>query len=286
MRHSVIIETVIIASNAKRMLAQGAGTRSRPTTATSIDTAGLLSGSATAQTLLSSSWFDLYRSDSDGIFESFHFNGYLRGMYYDHVDNRVLVLGDFSGNQGAVLTMENATVGTPALELLSITPRFYIDITRVGDTYYVSRTGGLYTLDLSDPQNPAETLVGDMGIAGTSGLSYDPTTDTLYLLAHSTDTFYAVNRENANLQAIGSTGMDFSDTDLEWFDGHMYAAVQNSTSGRIEIGEISLRSGLYSAHYDIAPEIFGEAAGLAIVPIPEPATGILFLSVLVAARRR
>jgi hypothetical protein len=196
-------------------------------------------------TYLASSLETLYRMTPGGSVESRDMAVRLRAMHRPSTTGVLYVLGDQGGGGPAtVYTLENAVSGTPALEAYANLTQFYGSLTGIGDEFYAFKTGDLYTLDLSDPNNPIETLIGTTAIDATAGAAYDPLNGMLYMLSYATDALYTINPATAAATLVGSVGIDALDFGAEWFEDELYAAVRNAASGLLEIGTVDVTSGL------------------------------------------
>jgi hypothetical protein len=239
---------------------------------------------------LTSSYETLYRVTPERAVESWQFPGIkLRGMHRDAVTGEIYVMGDEGPDTAATVYMlHNPISGTPTLSEYCPLSRLYGTLTEIGGTFYAFHRSTLYALDLSDPANPVETYLGDPGIWGAAGSGYDPSTDTFYMMSfRHGDGLFTVDRGTASASLVGFFGIDAADLGAEWYDGHLYAAMQNSSSGHLEIGLVDPASGGYSPLYTVASNVGAVATGLTV--IPEPSTsGVVLLACLgfFYARRR
>ncbi len=242
-------------------------------------------------TYLATQFETLYRlvPDRDGIglsLETFDLGRRVRGLHYE--GGTVFGIASEPENPGAdFVIIDNAVNGVPSVSEIARLDRPYGGITKVGDLFYGFSGGGttLYSIDMSDPENPVEKFIGENSVSGNDALAYDSTTDTLYAMSKNTDTLYEVDRATAALTYIGHLGINGWSVGAEWFDDHLYMAVQNGTSGDFEIGEVDTETGVYGNVFTLAEGGADYVAtGLAIVP--EPATAILLVTVVFAISRR
>ena len=88
---------------------------------------------------------------------------------------------------------------------------------------------------------------------------------------------------------VGGLGLDIENAGAEFFNGMLYAAVQNKASGMLEVGTIDVGSGAFSSLYTIDsfpdPNLDRLVVSLAVIPAPS-AMALLGLGGLVASRRR
>jgi hypothetical protein len=246
--------------------------------------------SAYADTVyLASSFETLYRVKLGEDIESWDFPGIkLRGMHYDPGADQVFGLGDDGGDSApaTVYTLQNPVDGTPALVAYSQLSHHYGSLTQIGDTFYGFSHADLYGVDLSDPAYPVETYVGTTGVLGAAGAAYDPVSGTLYMMSYKEfdDALYTVDPDTAAATLVGYPGIDAYDLGAEWFDGGLFAAVQNGSTGYFEIGEVSAVTGHYSVLTTVASGADYVATGLTV--IPEPTSLALLLAGCLGLLRR
>lgn len=179
--------------------------------------------------------------------------------------------------------------GTPSLNEISDTNSGpFSSVTYVGNTAYsFDSAGNLLTLDFS---TLAETgVVGDIGLgSGNVGSGYDASTDTMYIINKDTDALYTLDYSNASPTLVGGLGLDWFNGGAEFFDGTLYAAVQDVSSGELVVGEINTSTGAFSAIRTVATfDPNGAPMQVSLVVIPAPAgVGLLGAAGLVAMRRR
>jgi len=232
-------------------------------------------------TYLASSYETLYRVTAAGDVASWDFPGIkLRGMHRDLTTGEIFVLGDAGGPEApaTVYILSNPVSGTPALTEYCELSRQYGSVTRIGDLFYAFGAGDLYALDLSDPANPAETYIGTTGVLGTAGAAYDPGSDTLYMMSYKyfDDALYTVDRSTGWATWVGRLGINARDLGAEWFEGQLFAAAQNASSGYFEIGTVDVATGWYSSVITVASG--ADYVATAITVIPESTTLGLLLT--------
>jgi len=218
---------------------------------------------------LASSDDTLYRVTEDRSIESWEFPdiGGLRAMHRDPATGEILVLADMLG-PATVYILNNPVSGTPTLTEYAALSRLYGTMTQIGDSYYGFSYGDLYRVDLSDPANPVETYIGTTGVGGTGGAAYDPDSDTLYMASYQTEMLYTVDPATAAITPVGDMGISSAGLGAEWFDGGLFVAAQNLSTGNVEIGTLDVATGEYSLLFTLASGADSYATGLTVVPEP------------------
>lgn len=229
-----------------------------------------------------------HRFTLNGQIETFQLSDRLMGsaLAPDGVIRGTSALEDANGwNAYAV----DDPFGTPSLSVISDTNSGpYAFVTYVGDTAYSTNSAG--ELLIMDPLTLAEqSVVGNMGVGGLNvGAGYDPATDTFYMINKDTDSLYTVDYTNATATLVGNLGFDWFNAGAEFFDGTLYAAVQDLASGNLILGEVDTGTGAFTALRTVAqfdPNGNPMQVSLAIVPAPA-GLALLGLGGLVAGRRR
>lgn len=241
-------------------------------------------------TYLASSLETLYRVTPGEPLESWDFPGIkLRGMHYQTATREVLVLGDGGGGgaRTTVYNLENPVAGTPTLTEYTRLSRQYGSMTQIGQTFYAFSGDELYALDLSDPTEPVETFIGHTGVRGAGGAAYDPASDTLYMMSYRglDDALYTVDPDDATTLQVGRLGIDALGLGAEWFDGQLFAAAQNASSGYFEIGTVDYETGPYSTEIRVAQGVAEQATALTVIPEPS-VLGLFATAEIVLLRRR
>ncbi|RMH25520.1 MAG: hypothetical protein D6692_11215 [Planctomycetota bacterium] len=186
--------------------------------------------------------------------------------------------------------------GTPSLSYLgnSVGDNMFTSLTYVGNQLYGFYDGSqqLWSIDDTTYQG---TLLGYIGVNNVTfgGSAYDEATDTFYALGYNLFTLEASVYRIENYSTtpsgvlIGNTGILADGMSLEFYDGVLYAAIQNRTSGAFELGSIDTTTGAFSLIQTLASSFSpsGDPTSLAI--IPAPGTGLLIAAGgLLATRRR
>lgn len=180
-------------------------------------------------------------------------------------------------------------MGTPSLAQISnVNAGPYAFVTYVGNTCYsVNSAGELLTMD---PVTLAEQgAVGDMGLgSGNVGAGYDAANDTFYMINKETNSLYTVNYNNATPALVGGLGLDWFNAGAEFFDGTLYALIQDPSLGLLQLGSINTGTGEFTllrtvTTYD--PNGSPMQVSLAVVPAPA-GLALLGLGGVAALRRR
>lgn len=240
-------------------------------------------GSARADTTyLATHYRTLYRMvperhERGMVIETFDLAIPVRGLCFDGSSVFGVVSQD-GASQSDFVRLENAVTGTPSLTKIARLDRTYGSVTAVGDLFFGTAGGGydLYSIDMSDPANPVETYIGSNPIGGNGASAYDPLKGIFYTVSKYTDTLYEVDLGHGGLEPVGHLGINDLSAGAEWFDGELFLAVQNGSSGDFEIGTLDVTTGAYDLSFVLEDGIADYVAtGLAVVP--EPTTLVLLL---------
>jgi hypothetical protein len=140
---------------------------------------------------------------------------------------------------------------------------------------------------MSDPASPVETYIGSNPIGGNGASAYDPLKGIFYTVSKYTDTLYEVDLGTGSLDPVGPLGINDLSAGAEWFEGELFLAVQNRSSGDFEIGTIDATTGAYSTRFVLGDGIADYVAtGLAVVPEPTTLTLLLVAALLPLRRSR
>ncbi len=176
-------------------------------------------------------------------------------------------------------------------------------LTWVGSTLYgVQKTPGdpptTAVLVTIDTVGQTQSLVGASGLIGTdaNGSGYDPTSDTFYGIrggglvppAELYELDYdATPGPDPTGTLIGGLGMSFANGGAEFYDGTLYALLQEALpSGpqNLLLGTVDTDTGAFTTTQVVAARITGTP--VALVVVPEPAILTLFGLLSFAALRR
>jgi hypothetical protein len=230
-----------------------------------------------------------YRFTQNGQIDSFVLSDRLMGSAYapDGVIRGTSAIP--KQNAGWEAYSVNDPMGTPSLTEVSDTNSGpFSSVTYVGNTAYSFNSAGeLLTLDFS---TLAQTgVVGNIGLgSGNVGSGYDASSDTMYIINKDTDSLYTLGYNTATPTLVGGLGFDWFNGGAEFFNGTLYAVVQEVSSGNLVLGEVSTSTGAFSALRTVAtfdPNGAPMQVSLSIVPAPA-GLGLLGLAGLAAVRRR
>ena len=203
-----------------------------------------------------------------------------------------------SSNQDApaqFFTLDNPT-GVPSLSYLgdSVGDNMFTSLTYVGNDLYGFFDGSqqLWSIDDATYQG---TQLGFIGVNNVTfgGSAYDEATDTFFALGYNLFTFEASVYQIQNYSTspsgvlIGNTGILADGMSLEFYDGVLYAAMQNRTTGAFELGSIDTTTGAFSLIQTLADSFSPSGDPTSLVVIPAPGAGLFVVAGgLLAARRR
>jgi hypothetical protein len=230
----------------------------------------------------------LYRFTLNGSVDTFQLNDKMMSLALDPNGDIVGHSAEINGGQGRESYRLDDPFGTPSLTMLSdqvAGPRATLTFV-ASQGYAVDEDGMLNTVDGATLVDTG--VVGDLGLpTDSNGSGYDPATDTFYLINGTTDSLYSVDYTDASNTLIGSLGIDYLFGGAEFFDGTLYAWVQDTGRQQLVLGSVDTTTGAFTAlravdSYDPNENIF---MGLAVVPAPAT-VGLLAAGALAAVRRR
>ncbi len=230
-----------------------------------------------ANTYLVTSDYDLLRV-SGGSVEAFTAPEMINSMASDQSGDLVYAVGRNAG----FYEIQNPAAGTPVFTPITQLSQFYTSIIRVDQGFFGLHFGALYQIDVSDPNNPSETRIGDSGLSNTGGFAYDSTTGNAWVASGADDTIYEIDLQTAAVTLVGPFGFDAGSRGLEWWNGQLYGAVENNASGELQLGTFNTQTGLFSDFFSLGA--YDGTVGLAVVP--EPNSALLFMLALPLLRAR
>ncbi len=228
----------------------------------------------------------LYRFKQGGPVKTFQLSDRIRGLGA-RSDGSLFAVSPVLPDNGEP---EFYHIFNPFAAHVSLTPTdvqtvAFSSVTEVGNVLY--GTGGPGNLYLIDPSNNYQpTLIGSTGLGDVGGLAYDALSGTLYALDNATDGLYPIDfGSGAAGPLIGTLGIDSDSCGIEFLNGTLYAAIQNITDDKFQIGIIDTSSGAFSPFFDLLDFAERSATGFALVPAPS-GLALLGTAGLVLARRR
>jgi hypothetical protein len=131
-----------------------------------------------------------------------------------------------------------------------------------------SHNNGLYNIN---PLTGAATLIGTSGLTSFSNLGYNSTTNQMFLTNSGTDSLYSIDRATGAVTLIGPLNGPTNPNGLAYNrDNLMLYMVDNNTDSLYTINTATGAANL------IGSTGTGNLLGLVYIPIPEPASFILF----------
>lgn len=211
-------------------------------------------------------------------------------------DGRILAYSNTpSGTGFEVYELLDAAGANPHLQLIrsdvySIAPSY----TQVGDTLYAVQQAVLYNVD---PVTFSRTPVGSLGLEGDAktmgGSAYDPDNDKFYVVTRDNHLYaidYALTSGPDPLASvIGPAGVRMFNHGLEWFEGSLYAAVQDELEQVMRLGTLDTSTGAFNPFTTINIADFGgtDATSMVVITsVPAPSALALTGVALAAASRR
>lgn len=188
-----------------------------------------------------------------------------------------------------MFTIQDAIEGTPTMQPFARLDHFYGSMTKIGDLFYGfqgGESGNVYEIDVSDPDNPIETLLGSTGIPDPGGAAFDPGSDTLYMTSLATASLYTVDQDTGESSLVGDTGLSPLGFGLEWWEDQLHVAVQNEVSGDYEIGVLGLDDATYEFLFEFDVPAAFQATSLAIIPEPTSLSLFAALAAVVVSSGR
>ncbi|MCA9298324.1 MAG: hypothetical protein KDA28_04620 [Phycisphaerales bacterium] len=224
----------------------------------------------------------LYRFGEAGPIDSFSMGHQIMGL---GADENGVIRGTEGQTPNRASWRLDDPEGTPTLTQLSTNipgPRASISYVN-GTPYTITNIDHLVQLDPSNLEDVAD--LGAMGTPqGFGGSGYDG--QTLYASNGSDDMLYSIDIGSVSATPIGSFGVDFRNSGMEYFNGTMYAVVEDPNALEYWVGSVDLGTGAFTpirmvTGYD------GTEMLSSIVVIPAPAgLAVLGLGALAARRRR
>ncbi len=253
-------------------------------------------GTATATpTFIASQGSTLLRyTQGDASVDSFSLSDRIVGMTMN--PNGQILATSTNENTPAQFFRLDDPNGSPTLSFLgdSVGDNMFTSLTYVGNQLYGFFDGSqqLWSIDDSTYQG---TLLGFIGVNNVTfgGSAYDASTDTFFAIGYNLFTLessvYQIQNYSTSPSGvlIGNTGILADGMSLEFYDGVLYAAIQNTTSGAFELGTIDTTTGSFSLVQTLASSFSPSGDPTSLVIIPAPGAGLLLAAGgLLAARRR
>ncbi len=253
-------------------------------------------GTAFAQpTFLATQGSTLLRyTDGAGSVDSFSLSAPVIGLT-TNPSGQILASTSNQNSPAQFFTLDDPS-GSPSLTFLgdSVGDNMFTSLTYVGDDLFGFFDGSqqLWSIDDGTYQG---TQIGFVGVNDVTfgGSAYDDATDTFFAMGYDLNTFevfvYEIEDFSTNPSGtlIGNTGILGDGMSLEFFDGVLYAAIQNRTTGQFELGSIDTSTGAFSLEQVLADTFSPSGDPTSLVVIPAPGTfAMLGLGGLLAARRR
>lgn len=253
-------------------------------------------GTAVAQpTFLATQGSTLLRyTDGSGTVDSFTLSNPIIGLT-TNPSGQIIGSSPGSDPTPGFYSLDNP-LGTPSATFLGASgdARGYTSLTYAQGELYGFFDGGQQLFNIDDNTFAGSSL-GFIGVNNVTfgGSAYDESSDTFFAMGYDLATFevfvYEVEDFSTNPSGtlIGSSGILGDGMSLEFFDGVLYAAIQNRTSGAFELGTIDTSTGAFSFEQELASSFSPSGDPTSLVVIPAPGTfAMLGLGGLVAARRR
>lgn len=180
-------------------------------------------------------------------------------------------------------------LGSPTLTAIGQTSDVVNSIAYVGNRAFGFNNLSAEFVEV-DPVSLAQiNNFGNLGFSGAVGVGYDSSSDTIYAINRQNDELWAVDHNTATASLVGSLGVDIQNGGAEFFNGTLYLTNQNLTTGFFEIGTVDLNTGAYSTLIQLGtfpdPNVQTELVSLSIIPAPG-GLAVLGLAGLAATRRR
>jgi hypothetical protein len=184
-----------------------------------------------------------------------------------------------------------ANTNSPSLSMLSdqvAGPRPTLSFAD-GNAYSSRDGGGFAELITVDSGTLIDNgLIGPLNIQdGVNGSGYDAVNDVLYGINRDQDVLVTISRNTGNATPVGSLGIDFFNGGAEFYNGTLYAFVQDLGSQTLVFGSIHTGTGAFTAIRTIDTYDANDTTFMSLALVPAPASlGLLAMGGLVASRRR
>ena len=271
--------------------------------------AGLLTGATTnAQTtFFASSGTTLYRTTTAGAVESFDLGVEMIGMAVTP-NGQIYVQEDLDGVGAAGISrlwrLDNGFTANPTLTLLTDTLTNHHPTISATDneTLYGFKNGSggrVSRIDLT-PVIDDNTVAFNTVLGSVGGSAYDRNTGTFWVLDNdvsvqvptATNSLYTIDdlsppniTDEIPSTLVGGLNVSSVSNGMEFYQGTLYVAIQNGTSGDYEIGTLNTSNGQYTFLKTLVPG-GAERTDTALAVLPAPGTGMLLGMGLLAATRR
>lgn len=264
-------------------------------TAGALGALALASAAGASPMLLATTGDTLYRVGQGGGVESFQLSDTIISQTVLS-DGTILAFSSTrSSGSYEVYELVGADGPNPSLSLLnsarSVSHPTYTDVN--GQLYSV-RSDTLYTVDPA--ADYAVTNAGSLGLGNPGGIiggsAYDPATDTFYVVSRDGNVYtvdYSLTRGSTPAATLlGGMGLSQAQNHgAEFFDGGLYAAVQNQNTNEMSVGEIDTATGAFSAWATLDLTQTGGLAPTSLAVIPTPGSVALAgVGLLAIGRRR
>lgn len=183
----------------------------------------------------------------------------------------------------------NPTLSAP----LASYNRLYVTFSFVGNKMYAFQNFDNHLVEVDLTNLGQVTPVGATGFTGlprVGGSGYDAVNDVMYAIEGiGGDGVFTVdyslsNGPDPSATQFGNLGLVNESSAGDFFNGVLYAAVENTTSGNFEFGTVSTITGAFTPLHILSNSLMANT-GLMVVPAPGAAV-VLSVAGLAAARRR
>ncbi len=179
-------------------------------------------------------------------------------------------------------------LGAPSLSLLSDQiggPRGTLSF--VGSQgFAIGNVDELMTVDSNTLEQTG--TVGNMGLPiNSNGSGYDAVNDVLYIINGTDDALYRVDYNNATPTLVGQLGNNYLFGGAEYYDGTLYALLQDTGLEQFVLGSVDTTTGQFTALQVVAAYDPNENTFASLAVIPSPSViAVLGMGGLLASRRR
>jgi len=255
--------------------------------------AGAAAGANAQLTFVGTNGDTLYRS-TGGFVESFDLSRNVVGMDV-RPNGEVWASTPDTDGPAEFYMVDNAFSGDASLSLIGASDNVYTSLTFTSNSDLFGFFNGSQQLFDIDPNTLMGELIDIVGVNDVTfgGSAYDPDGDVFYALGRDVNTdevfLYSVDdfatAPDANL--IGSTGVFGDGMGLDWFDGQLYAGIQNIDNMHFEAGSLNVGTGEFTLIETLAEDFAPDGNVTSIVVVPAPAgAALLGLAGVAALRRR
>ena len=266
--------------------------RTTTRTAVLLTTLGTASAAIAGPTFVAFGNTTMYRFGASGPIDSFTLSDKMMSLTTDPSGRIVGHSAERNtGQMWESYELLGANTNAPSLSMLSDqVPGPRATLSYAQGTGYSARegSGGAELITVDGSTLIDNGLVGNLNIQdGVNGTGYDAVNDVLYGINRDQDVLVTISRNTGNATVVGPLGVDFFNGGAEFYNGTLYAFIQDLGSQTLVFGSIHTGTGAFTAIRTIDTYDPNETTFMSLALVPAPASlGLLAIGGLAALRRR